>query len=76
MKGEHNGRGEPQGRGTNKNHDRTKKTAHSQEPDKKEMLFVPKNAGKMQGRTCKKVKEHILNELQKDSEHGEDLATD
>ena len=75
MKGKGNGRGKPRGRGTSKNYNKTKKTTYIQETDKKEMLFMPKKVSKIQGCTCKTVKEYFLNELQKDLEHGEDLAT-
>ena len=75
MVGKQNGRGKPQGCGTNKTYNKTKKVTQNQEPNKKEMLFVPKNAGKMQGHTYETIKEYILNELQKDLEHGEDLAS-
>ena len=76
MVGKQNGRGKPRGRGTTKKtYNNTKKITQNQDPNKKEMLFVPKNAGKMQGHTYETVKEYLLNELQKDLEHGEDLAT-
>ena len=38
------------------------------------MKFTPKLAGVNQGYTYDAVKEHILQEIQKDLENGEDLA--
>ena len=39
------------------------------------MKFVPKIAGKVQRYTYETVKDHILHKLQKDLEHGKDIAT-
>ena len=66
-------RGRRTRRGNNNRYGRS--GTHKSTLDKKEMKFVPQVAGKSQGYTYETVKEHILQELQKELVSGEEIAT-
>ena len=76
MSGRHAGRGRGRGCGSGRGFSKNRKnTNYNQDSDKKEMKFIPKGTGKVQGYTYETVKEYILHELQKELEYGKDIAT-
>ena len=76
MAGRSSGCGRGQGCGSGQGFNRSRRSSsYKQEPDKKEMKSVPKIAGEVQGYTYETIKDHILHKLQKDLEHGKEIAT-
>ena len=64
-----------QGCGSGQGFKRNKRSSgYKQESDKKEMKFLPKIAGEVQGHTHETIEDYIMHKLWKDSEHGEDIT--
>ena len=75
MIGRNSGCGKGQGCGSGQGFSMIKRNCScKKEPDKKEMSFAPRIAGKAQGHTHKTVKDHAFEKTQKDPENGKDSA--